>query len=176
MCPPKIFFYKSRSVENVTFQWRIQDVPGTVRQPIIWQDFCRKLLENERNWTEMGGECVPSAPLKSWLHVDSKILHENSSSLKSLCLIWLPFLECLFTIEYVPALWRKHRNRSYGVFTLTETKTDNWQSKIPKLWAKMVSFKQKTGSFTLLLILITTDRNMTFYFTIENINRTHLIP
>ena len=89
--------------------------------------------------------------------------------------------------------------RSNGVFTLTYTETDNWESKLmsaplefswsgdsrpkesrivknPKLWANKVSFKQKTGSFAFVLILITTDRNMTFYFTIENINRTHLIP
>ena len=32
--------------------------------PIIWQDFYRKLHENERNWTEGGGG-VPGAPLGS---------------------------------------------------------------------------------------------------------------
>ena len=43
-------------------QWRIQNYPDGGRQrlnlgqkPIIWQDFCRKLHENERNWTERGG-------------------------------------------------------------------------------------------------------------------------
>ena len=25
------------------------------RKPIIWQNFCRKLHENERNWTESRG-------------------------------------------------------------------------------------------------------------------------
>ena len=29
----------------------------------IWQDFCRKLHENERNWTERG-RCIFRAPLK----------------------------------------------------------------------------------------------------------------
>ena len=28
------------------------------QKPIIWQDFCRKLHINERNWTEGGGACL----------------------------------------------------------------------------------------------------------------------
>ena len=32
--------------------------------PIIWQEFCRKLRENERNLTK-GGEGVPSSSLRS---------------------------------------------------------------------------------------------------------------
>ena len=31
------------------------------QKPIIWQDFCQKLHENERNWIEKGAR-VPSAP------------------------------------------------------------------------------------------------------------------
>ena len=34
------------------------------QKPNIWQDYCRKLYENERNWTEgSGGRRVPGAPL-----------------------------------------------------------------------------------------------------------------
>ena len=34
------------------------------QKPIIWQDFCQKLQENDRNWTGegAGGACVPGAP------------------------------------------------------------------------------------------------------------------
>ena len=46
-------------------QWRIQDFPDRWGQPlnlghrlIMWQDFCRKLHENERNWTKRGA-CFP---------------------------------------------------------------------------------------------------------------------
>ena len=37
-------------------QWRIQDFPGGCQprnleqRPIIWQDFCQKMHENESNW------------------------------------------------------------------------------------------------------------------------------
>ena len=31
------------------------------QKPIIWQDFCRKLHENERNWTARRA-FIPSAP------------------------------------------------------------------------------------------------------------------
>ena len=27
--------------------------------PIIWQDYCQKLHENERNWTEREGPSIP---------------------------------------------------------------------------------------------------------------------
>ena len=32
------------------------------QKPIIWQDFRRKLHENERNWTERGGGVPPFPP------------------------------------------------------------------------------------------------------------------
>ena len=55
-------------------QWRIQDFPGGAgrvgrrqplnlgQKPIIWQDFCRKLHENEINRTHVGGH-VPGTAL-----------------------------------------------------------------------------------------------------------------
>ena len=51
-------------------QWRIHDFPwganprGTAHQPIIWQNFCWRLHENERIWTERGSR-VPGALLRS---------------------------------------------------------------------------------------------------------------
>ena len=52
--------HKLHEIEKnlVLRQWRIQDFPdgggniGYGPKSIIWQDFCRKLLENEINWTE----------------------------------------------------------------------------------------------------------------------------
>ena len=38
----------------------------SLKKLIIWQDFCRKLHENERNWTRGGGGLCPSCP--PWIH------------------------------------------------------------------------------------------------------------
>ena len=44
-------------------QWRIQDFSDKGRRPLSFgqkKDFCRKLHENERNWTERGSASLAS--------------------------------------------------------------------------------------------------------------------
>ena len=39
--------------------------PGLRRwrgEPVIWQEHCQKLHENERNWTERGRDLISSTP------------------------------------------------------------------------------------------------------------------
>ena len=40
---------------NISGFPRRAPTPGVGRQPIDWPNLCRKLHENERNWTKKGG-------------------------------------------------------------------------------------------------------------------------
>ena len=70
-------FFKACQLHN-SFQWRIQDSPVGGCQPQRWGanllfgiKICKKLHQNERNWTERGGN--PSMPLKDHLSSAAKI-------------------------------------------------------------------------------------------------------
>ena len=54
-----VLFFSDFAEGQVSVQWLIQDFPeGAPTQRallIIWHNLCRKLHENEKNWTEAGG-------------------------------------------------------------------------------------------------------------------------
>ena len=73
-------------------QWQIQDFPGGANPrwgSITPHNFCQKLYENEKNWTEMEGtrDACPLDPLLISLHtysmyIGAEILYGNICTLQ----------------------------------------------------------------------------------------------
>ena len=90
-------------------QRRIHDFPDAGRQPLnwgakplTWQDLCRKLHENERNWTEKGAASL--APPGS---ANACVDPTN------------------FKLSDITSLWNKNQPQNYQIGTCLRTQKEN---------------------------------------------------